>query len=120
MNQPTLQIIPMPKDTNPSGNIFGGWIMSQMDLAGAVMAKSICENVVTVAAENITFQNPVFVGDLVSIYTNISHIGNTSISVDMCVYVTRKDEKIQVAKAKFVYVSVDKQGKKQPIKTQQN
>ena len=80
--QPEIRVLPMPSDTNASGDIFGGWLMSQVDVAGSIAAHRYAGNrVVTVAVNEFLFIKPVLVGDLVSIYANIKHIGNTSIRV---------------------------------------
>lgn len=106
----TIKVIAMPADTNSDGNIFGGWILSQMDLAGVVTARKISKHkVVTVAIDNIQFLKPVFVGDLVECFTSIEKIGKTSITIDIEVIVERKEDghKEHVTKGKFVYVAMD-------------
>ncbi len=111
----------MPADTNPSGDIFGGWVLSQMDLAGSVLARQITKKrVTTVAVDKMRFHKPIMVGDIVSFYTEVNKIGNTSITIDITTMVTRKnnilgkDQAIMVTEGKFVYVSIDSDG--QPIK----
>ncbi|MGW8195597.1 MAG: acyl-CoA thioester hydrolase YciA [Desulforhopalus sp.] len=118
-----LRTLAMPADTNPHGDIFGGWIMSQMDIAGGILAREVtCSRVVTVAVDTITFIKPVHVGDVVCCYGEVVKIGNTSITIDLEVWVkpsldqpTEEDVRFQVTEAAFTYVSVDKDGKKQPI-----
>lgn len=118
-----LRTLAMPADTNPHGDIFGGWIMSQMDIAGGIMAReSTCSRVVTVAVESITFIKPVHVGDVVCCYGDVIKIGTTSITIDLEVWVKPtvdrpggEDMEFQVTKAAFTYVSVDGNGKKQVI-----
>ena len=109
--QPALRVIPMPSDTNSSGDIFGGWIMSQVDLAGSVAATRRAKGrVVTVAVREFQFHQPVFVGDIVSCYADIQRVGKTSITVFVEVYVERKrseDEVIKVTEATVTYVAVD-------------
>ena len=113
----------MPADTNPHGDIFGGWIMSQMDIAGGILAREIaCARVVTVAAESIAFIKPVHVGDVVGCYGQVLRIGNTSITINLEVWVKPALDKpvgetpeLQVTKAAFTYVAVDREGKKQVI-----
>jgi acyl-CoA thioesterase YciA len=118
---PSIRAVAMPADTNPSGDIFGGWVLSQMDLAGSVLARQITKNrVATIAVDKMRFHKPIMIGDIVSFYTEVSKIGNTSITIDIVTKVNRKDEKlgedqaIIVTEGKFVYVSIDSKGK--PIK----
>lgn len=112
----TLSAIAMPKDTNPAGDIFGGWIMSQMDLAGSAHVRPIVKgNVVTVAVDAMTFHQPVFVGDHVSSYCEVVKVGRTSITVHIETWVRRRDrmhEQIKVIEGNFVYVHID--DKRQP------
>ena len=121
MGEPRLKIIAMPKDTNPAGNIFGGWIMSQIDLAGAIAAREVSpQRVVTISIDKLVFKEPVYIGDLISCYAKISKIGNTSISVEIEVIAQRTSEQgnpysIHVTSANATYVSVDKNGNKKPI-----
>lgn len=118
-----LRTLAMPADTNPHGDIFGGWIMSQMDIAGGIMAREItCSRVVTVAVDTIVFIKPVKVGDVVSCYGEVSKIGTTSIAINLEVWVraavdnpTNRGTESQVTKAAFTYVSMSEEGKKQPI-----
>jgi len=88
---PSLRTVAMPADANPSGDIFGGWIMSQMDLAGAIFASyRVKGRLVTVAVEGMNFHRPVFVGDQVSCYCKLKHTGTTSLSVHIETWVRRK------------------------------
>ena len=121
---PSIQAVAMPADTNPSGDIFGGWVLSQMDLAGSVLARQITKKrVTTVAVDKMRFHKPIMVGDIVSFYTEVNKIGNTSITIDITTMVTRKnniigkDQAIMVTEGKFVYVSIDSDGKPIKIKT---
>lgn len=111
MNQEcAIKVIAMPADANPDGNIFGGWIVSQMDLAGALPARSLAHNrVVTVAIDNIIFHKPVFIGDCLECFATIEKIGRTSITVNVEAIVERRYDhtKEKVTEGKFVYVSVD-------------
>ena len=115
-----LRTLAMPADTNPHGDIFGGWIMSQMDIAGGILAReSTCSRIVTVAVESITFIKPVNVGDVVCCYGEVVKIGTTSITIDLEVWVkptldkpVGESMKSQVTKAAFTYVSVDRNGQK--------
>jgi acyl-CoA thioesterase YciA len=114
--EPTLRVIPMPADANHTGDIFGGWIMSQVDLAGSIPAvRTARGRVATVAVNSFVFRQPVFVGDVVSFYAEVVKIGRTSITVDVEVYAQRRPEKelcVKVTEATLTYVAVD--DKRQP------
>ena len=125
--EPVIRIIPMPQDTNPNGDIFGGWIMSQVDIAGSIVAvQRIRGRMATVAVNSFVFKKPVFVGDLVSIYGHISRVGTTSLTVSMEVYAerrmigefTRKVDK--VTEAEFTYVAIDDNRRPRPIPAEQS
>lgn len=111
----TIQTLAMPSATNPSGDIFGGWVVSQMDLACGVLAKKISRGrTVTVAIKSMTFYKPVHVGDLVSCYVKCLSIGNTSMTFAVEVWtegLTDGRKKIQVTEGEFVFVAVDNNGK---------
>ncbi len=113
--QPTIRIIPMPADTNANGTIFGGWVMAQVDLAGSVpAAERAMGKVVTVAVNSFAFNEPVFVGDLVSFYATLVKTGRTSITVDVDVYAQRHRfgcEVVKVTEAQLTYVAIDDNGK---------
>lgn len=117
--QPEIRVLPMPSDTNAAGDIFGGWLMSQVDIAGSIAAHRYVGNrVVTVAVNEFVFIQPVLVGDLVSIYANIEHVGNTSIRVALTVMAEHergKDTAQKVAEAILTYVSLDENKKPQKI-----
>ena len=119
-----LRTLAMPGDTNPAGDIFGGWIMSQMDIAGSLLAREIaCGRVVTVAVDSLTFVKPVKIGDVVCCYGHCSKRGRTSITVELELWVKKivmQDEKeivvrYRVTKAHYTYVKVDAQGKPTPL-----
>lgn len=115
----TIRTIAMPGDTNPSGDIFGGWVLSQMDIAGGIAAAERSKSrVVTVAVEAMTFIAPVKVGDVLCIYTTIERVGTTSISVFMEAWARRNrlDEREKVTDGRFVYVALDETGKAKPVK----
>lgn len=120
-----LQTLAMPADTNPSGDIFGGWIMAQMDMAGGILAKEVAQSrVVTVAVDSIRFIKPVQVGDVVCCHGRVVRVGNTSITIDLEVWVRkgphRQDDRpsrFKVTQAAFTYVAVDDDGQKRPIST---
>jgi acyl-CoA thioesterase YciA len=120
--QPEIRVLPMPSDTNAAGDIFGGWLMSQVDIAGSIAAhRYVGNHVVTVAVNEFIFIKPVFIGDLVSIYADIAHIGNTSIRVSLNVMAEHKrgtDNAQKVAEAVLTYVSLDEN--KQPKSIERN
>ena len=117
--QPALRVVPMPSDANFVGDIFGGWIMSQVDIAGSIPAiRRARGRVATVAVISFTFKQPVFVGDLVSLYADIVRVGRTSITVDVEVFAQRnrlKDECVKVTEATLTYVAVDENRKPRPV-----
>lgn len=115
----TIQNLSMPANTNPYGDIFGGWLLSQMDIAGAVLAHEIAGGrVVTIAVSGMTFLHPVPVGALVSCYALLNSIGNTSIRIGIEVWIKDYENHtiIKVTEGEFVYVAIDNLGKKRPIK----
>ncbi len=116
--EPTIKVIAMPQDTNHDGDVFGGWIVSQMDLAGSVMARRTVRNqIATVAMENIQFHKPVFVGDLLECFCRVVKIGVTSITVEVDARVERllTGEVERVTQGCFVYVSISKNREPVPI-----
>jgi len=118
--EPTLRVTLMPKDTNRHGMIFGGIIMSHIDLAGAIEARRSCGPLtfVTVAMDKVVFHKPVLVGDVVSFYTETLRVGRTSVTVHVTVEATRaeSDETVKVTEAEVVYVAVDKDWRPIPVK----
>jgi len=117
---PTLRVTLLPRDTNRHGSIFGGIILSHIDLAAAVEARKTtgARNIVTVAMDKVVFHQPVFVGDVVSFYTKTSRVGRTSITVKVVVEATRGDrpETVRVTEAEVVFVAVDDNWKPVPIR----
>jgi acyl-CoA thioesterase YciA len=112
----------MPADTNQNGDIFGGWLLSQMDIGGGVFASKIAKSrTVTVAIEAMNFRKPVFVGDLVSVHANLVRIGKTSITVHLEAWVLRRREMqaILVTDGNFTYVSIDDHGHPQAVQQDQ-
>ena len=110
----SLRTVAMPADTNPNGDIFGGWIMSLMDLAAGVAAGTRAKGrVATAAVSNLSFLQPVKVGDVVCVYTEITKTGRTSMTVGVEAYVLRRNqgERVRVTAAEFVLVAVDDHGK---------
>jgi acyl-CoA thioesterase YciA len=109
----SLRTVAMPADTNPAGDIFGGWIMSLMDLAAGVAAGTRAKGrVATAAVSNLSFLQPVKVGDVVCVYTDITKTGRTSLTVGVEAYVLRRNqgERVRVTAAEFVLVAVDDHG----------
>lgn len=117
--QPAIRIVARPTDTNAGGDIFGGWIMSQIDIAGSIAAyREAGGRVVTIAVDSMQFHQPIFVGDLVSCYSRIEKIGNSSIQVHVDVYVERDRQGIQVIKvteARLTYVAIDENRRPRPV-----
>ena len=114
----TLQTIPMPKDTNANGDIFGGWLMSQMDLACSVLARQRARGrVATVAVDGMSFHRPVRVGDLLSVHADLVREGSSSMAIDVEAWVTRQPdgERLKVTEAKFVFVAIDETGVKRKL-----
>lgn len=115
---PTLRVVPMPSDANYSGDIFGGWIMSQVDVAGAIPAVRLARGrIVTVAVNSFVFRQPVMIGDLVSFYAEVVRVGRTSITVDVEVYAQRRSlhEIVKVTEATLTYVAVDEERRPRAI-----
>ncbi len=113
-----LQTVAMPKDTNPNGDIFGGWLLSQMDIAGMVTASDVAGGrVATVAIEGMAFLTPVHVGAVVSCYADVLEIGRSSVQVMVEVWInSRHDgEPIKVTEGTFVYVAIDDKKRTRPI-----
>lgn len=113
--EPTTRLVPMPADTNSAGDIFGGWIMSQVDIAGSIEAiRRAKGRVVTVAVNEFQFHKPVFVGDVVSCYATVQKVGTTSITVFVEVFAERRQppgDCIKVTEATLTYVAIDNQRK---------
>ncbi|MDP6516580.1 MAG: acyl-CoA thioesterase [Alphaproteobacteria bacterium] len=108
----------MPGDTNPVGDIFGGWVLSQMDIAGGIVAaKRARGRVATVGLEAMTFHKPVRVGDIVSTYAHVTRVGRTSLTVAVVTEVERRqsDETIKVTEGTFTYVALDEDGRPRPV-----
>ncbi|QYN44899.1 MULTISPECIES: acyl-CoA thioester hydrolase YciA [unclassified Gilliamella] len=120
--QLVLRTLAMPSDTNPHGHIFGGWIMSQMDLAGGILSKEIAKNrVVTVNASSITFHKPAMVGDVVCCYAHCLKTGRTSMTIAIEVWIKKlidtedTTQRFRITDAVFTYVSVDKHNNPKPL-----
>ena len=114
-----LRVMPMPADSNANGDIFGGWIMAQVDIAGSVMPARLSRGrVATVAVNEFVFKQPVSIGDLLSFYATVTRVGRTSITVHVEVMAERDPENLHVVKvteANLTYVAIDREGKPRPI-----
>ena len=114
-----MRVMPMPKDANGNGDIFGGWIMSQVDLAGCVLPARLARGkVTTVAVNEFVFRSAVSVGDLLSFYARVERIGNTSVTVHVEVWAERHPHEpvlVKVTEAKATYVAIDHEGRPRPV-----
>ncbi|QKV51788.1 acyl-CoA thioesterase [Comamonas antarctica] len=113
-----LKVIPMPADVNANGDIFGGWVMAQVDLAGSVLPSRLGPRMVTVAVNEFIFKQPVRVGDILSFYSSVQRVGRTSVTVDVEVYAERFADQgrfVKVTEALLTYVAIDAQGKPQAL-----
>jgi acyl-CoA thioesterase YciA len=121
--QPVLRVMPMPADVNGAGDIFGGWVMAQVDIAGGVAAAlRACGRVTTVAVNAFQFKQPISVGDLVSFYADVVRVGRTSITVDVQVFAERNPSApvvVKVTEAVLTYVALDRHGNKREVPAQQ-
>lgn len=122
-SEPVLRVVPMPRDVNVSGDVFGGWMMSQADIAGSILAFRRAQGrVATVAVSRFEFHNPVFVGDLVSFYARIAKVGRTSVTVDLEMRVDRRsrgepyrEEQVTAGTATLVYVAIAADRSPRPV-----
>ena len=118
MSEPVVRVVALPKDSNPDGDVFGGWILSMMDLAGSVAARKIAKTrTVTVAMDQIQFLLPVFIGDCMECYVEVEKIGTSSVTVKVETMVERMEggDKLKVTEGRFVYVAIDKNRRPVPI-----
>ncbi len=110
-----LKVIPMPADCNANGDIFGGWVMAQVDLAGSVLPARVAQGrLATVAVNEFIFKQPVRVGDILSFFSTVTRVGNTSITVQVEVFAERFNAQgayVKVTEASLTYVAIDDQGK---------
>ena len=117
--QPALRVMPMPADANQNGDIFGGWIMAQVDVAGGIVAGRVARGrVATVSVNSFVFKQPVQIGDVLSLYADVTRIGNTSITVNVEVYAERRPSNptvVKVTEATLTYVAIDSNGRPRPI-----
>jgi len=118
-SEPMLRLLPMPKDLNASGDVFGGWIMANVDIAGAIPATRRARGrVVTVAVQSFVFKEPIYKSDLVSFYAKVIREGTTSVTVDVEVYSERNPANptiVKVTEACLTYVAIDEEGRKRPL-----
>ena len=118
LRDPIIRTVPQPADMNGNGDIFGGWVLSQMDHAGGHMAARVAKGrIATVAITAMTFVQPIKVGDMVSIYGKVAKVGRTSITIDLETVVQRRHDpaEIQVTHGTFVFVAIDEHGKPRPV-----
>ena len=114
----TLRTLAMPADTNPSGDIFGGWVMSQMDIGSAICASELTKcRVVTAAVDSMSFIEPVYVGDVLCVYCEIIKTGRTSLNVHVEAWARRNkhEERVQVTQGTFIFVALDGEGQPKEI-----
>ncbi|BFM22414.1 acyl-CoA thioester hydrolase YciA [Gilvimarinus japonicus] len=114
----TLQTLSMPADTNPYGDIFGGWLMSQMDIGGAILAQQIARGrITTVAVGNMAFLRPVPIGATVSVYADATDVGRSSIhiTIEVWIKIANTGEVAKVTEGEFVYVAIDDNGRTRPV-----
>lgn len=119
---PIIRTVPQPADMNGNGDIFGGWVLSQMDIAGGSLAARVAKGrVATVAITAMTFVQPIKVGDMVSIYGEVSKLGRTSITISLETVVRRRHEQIdiRVTHGTYVFVAIDEHGKPRPVPPQE-
>lgn len=120
--EPVLRLLPMPKDLNASGDVFGGWIMANVDIAGSISAVRRAKGrVVTVAVQSFVFKEPIYKSDLVSFYAKVIKEGTTSVTVDVEVYSERNPADptiVKVTEACLTYVAIDEEGGKRPLPPQ--
>jgi acyl-CoA thioesterase YciA len=119
--QLVLRMMPMPADANSNGDIFGGWIMAQVDIAGAVLPARIAKGrIATVAVNQFVFKQPVSIGDLLSFYARVERVGRTSVTVAVEVWAERNPadpQQVKVTEAQLTYVAIDLQGQPRPLTT---
>ena len=116
---PALRVVPMPADSNQNGDIFGGWIMAQVDIAGGTIAGRLARGrVATVAVKEFVFKQPVQIGDVLSFYAEVVRIGNTSVTINVEVFAERRPSDptvVKVTEATLTYVAIDASGRPRPI-----
>jgi acyl-CoA thioesterase YciA len=117
--QPALRVVPMPADANQNGDIFGGWIMAQVDIAGGTLAGRVARGrVATVAVKEFVFKQPVQIGDVLSFYADVVRIGTTSVTINVEVFAERRPSDptvVKVTEATLTYVAIDRDGRPRPV-----
>ena len=116
--EPAVRTLAMPADTNPSGDIFGGWVLAQMDLAAGIVAAQRAQGrVATAALDGMSFHKPVYVGDLVSCYAKVVRVGRTSMTVQVDTFVLRRraGDEVKVTEGRFTVVAIDEEGRPRPL-----
>jgi acyl-CoA thioesterase YciA len=116
--EPAIRITAMPADANPAGDIFGGWLMAQMDMAAGIIAARHCHGrAATIAVEGMKFRSPVHVGDEVSVYATLSSVGRTSMVIDIEAWRRPRtgDERQPVTEARFIFVAIDDDRRPRPV-----
>jgi acyl-CoA thioesterase YciA len=116
--EPAVRTLAMPADTNPSGDIFGGWVLAQMDLAAGIVATQRAQGrVATVALDGLSFHRPVYVGDLVSCHARVVRVGRTSMTIKVDTYVIRSRtmDEVKVTEGHFTMVAIDAEGRPRPV-----
>lgn len=116
---PALRVVPMPADSNHNGDIFGGWIMAQVDVAGGIVAGRVARGrVATVAVNSFVFKQPVQIGDVLSLYAEVVRLGNSSVTINVEVFAERgraEAKVVKVTEATLTYVAIDPQGRPRPV-----
>jgi acyl-CoA thioesterase YciA len=116
--EPAVRTLAMPADTNPSGDIFGGWVLAQMDLAAGIVAAQRAQGrVATAALDGMSFHKPVYVGDLVSCYAQVVRVGRSSMTVQVDTFVLRRrtGDEVKVTEGRFTLVAIDEEGRPRPL-----
>jgi acyl-CoA thioesterase YciA len=116
--EPAVRTLAMPADTNPSGDIFGGWVLAQMDLAAGIVATQRAQGrVATAALDGMSFHKPVYVGDLVSCYAKVVRVGRSSMVVQVDTFVLRRrtGDEVKVTSGHFTVVAIDDEGRPRPV-----
>lgn len=116
--EPAVRTLAMPADTNPSGDIFGGWVLAQMDLAAGIVAAQRAEGrVATAALDGMSFHRPVYIGDLVSCYARVTRVGRSSMTVQVDTFALRRrtGDEVKVTEGQFTLVALDEQGLPRPV-----
>jgi acyl-CoA thioesterase YciA len=116
--EPAVRTLAMPADTNPSGDIFGGWVLAQMDLAAGIVAAQRAQGrVATAALDGMSFHKPVYVGDLVSCYAKVVRVGRSSMTIQVDTFVLRRraGDEVKVTEGRFTLVAIDEEGRPRPL-----